>query len=75
MMSAEAKLSKLRELMRNGSSVLPKGVTSLAAYIVPSEDAHQSEYTAAQHKRRQFISGFTGSAGTAVITINKVRSV
>jgi len=37
------------------------------AYIVYSEDAHQSEYTPACDKRREFISGFTGSAGVAVI--------
>jgi Xaa-Pro aminopeptidase len=42
--------------------------TPLAAYIVPSEDSHHSEYIAACDERRAFISGFTGSAGTAVIT-------
>ena len=40
-------------------------------YVVPSEDAHQSEYVCAADKRREFISGFTGSAGTAVITADK----
>ncbi|ERN17574.1 hypothetical protein AMTR_s00059p00137420 [Amborella trichopoda] len=40
----------------------------LRALIVPSEDAHQSEYVAAWDKRRAFITGFTGSAGTAVVT-------
>jgi Xaa-Pro aminopeptidase len=49
--------------------------------VVPSEDAHQSEYVCAADKRRGFISGispatkanegFTGSAGTAVITTDK----
>ncbi|XP_065919965.1 xaa-Pro aminopeptidase 1-like [Dysidea avara] len=43
----------------------------LAAYIIPTEDAHQSEYIADCDKRRQFISGFTGSAGTAVVTADK----
>lgn len=38
------------------------------AFIVGSGDAHQSEYVADYAKRRQFISKFTGSAGTAVIT-------
>ncbi len=33
------------------------------AYVVPSEDPHQSEYVAPTWKRREFISGFTGSAG------------
>lgn len=41
---------------------------ALNAYIVPSCDAHNSEYLAEHDKRRAFISGFTGSAGTAVIT-------
>jgi Xaa-Pro aminopeptidase len=41
---------------------------SLNALIVPSEDAHQSEYVAAQDKRREFISGFSGSAGIVIIT-------
>lgn len=41
------------------------------AYIVPSGDAHQSEYIADCDARRQFISKFTGSNGTAVITLDK----
>ena len=40
----------------------------LAAYLVPSCDAHNSEYLAAVDARREYISGFTGSAGSAVIT-------
>lgn len=40
----------------------------LDAYIVPSEDAHQSEYPAARDARRAYISGFNGSAGTAIVT-------
>jgi Xaa-Pro aminopeptidase len=38
------------------------------ALLVPSEDAHQSEYVSDADKRRAFVSGFTGSAGTALIT-------
>jgi Xaa-Pro aminopeptidase len=38
---------------------------------VPSEDSHQSEYIAPSDARREFISGFSGSAGTAVITHDK----
>jgi len=38
------------------------------AYIIPSADFHQSEYVAEHFKSRNFISGFTGSAGTVVIT-------
>lgn len=40
----------------------------LAALYIPSEDAHQSEYTAKWDDRREFISGFTGSAGFALVT-------
>ncbi|KAH9915057.1 Creatinase/aminopeptidase [Epithele typhae] len=39
-------------------------------YIIPSEDAHGSEYIAPTDKRREWISGFTGSAGQAVISHN-----
>lgn len=38
------------------------------AYIVPSADHHQSEYVGGHFMARQYITGFTGSAGTAVIT-------
>ncbi|MCK4565490.1 MAG: aminopeptidase P family N-terminal domain-containing protein, partial [Verrucomicrobia bacterium] len=37
------------------------------AYIVPAADPHQSEYVDAHWKCREWISGFTGSAGTAAI--------
>lgn len=40
----------------------------LDAYVVPSEDPHQSEYVAPAWKRREFISGFTGSAGLFACT-------
>jgi Xaa-Pro aminopeptidase len=40
----------------------------LAAYVVPTDDPHQSEYVADCFNRRTFLSGFTGSAGTAVVT-------
>lgn len=38
------------------------------AYLVPTDDFHNSEYVGEYFKSRQFISGFTGSAGTALIT-------
>ena len=41
---------------------------SLSAYIIPSCDAHNSEYLASCDERRAFISGFDGSAGTAIVT-------
>lgn len=40
-------------------------------YIVPSSDYHQSEYVGEHFKSREFISGFTGSAGTVVVTENE----
>ena len=39
----------------------------LDAYVVPSEDPHLSEYTPECFKRRGWLSGFTGSAGTGMI--------
>lgn len=43
----------------------------LEAYIVPSSDPHQSEYLCDYYKTREYISGFSGSAGIAVITRTK----
>lgn len=40
------------------------------AYLIPSQDPHQSEYVAEYWKGRAWISGFTGSAGTAIITMD-----
>ena len=47
----------------------------LAAYIIPSCDAHNSEYLAECDERRQYVSGFTGSAGTAIVTPKQVPPV
>jgi len=44
---------------------------NIAAIVIPSSDPHLSEYTPERWKTREWISGFTGSAGTAVITLNK----
>ena len=44
---------------------------SFDVYVVPSEDSHQSEYIAPADELRHYICGFTGSAGTAVITMDK----
>ena len=46
---------------------------ALSAYVVGSADAHASEYVSARDKRREFLSGFTGSAGTAVVTPDTAR--
>ncbi|CAD6995465.1 xaa-Pro aminopeptidase ApepP [Ceratitis capitata] len=43
----------------------------LEAYIIPSEDAHQNEYISKHDARRAYVSGFDGSAGTAVVTENR----
>ena len=61
-MKASEKITRLRELMKE------KGMD---AFIIPSSDPHISEYPAAHWKSRAWISGFTGSAGTIVITANK----
>lgn len=57
-------LKRLRDCMLD-TKIVPQ---PLHAYIVPSADSHGSEYLAECDKRRAFISGFTGSAGTAIIT-------
>ena len=54
-------MEDLREVMRR---------EHLAACIFPSSDPHQSEYVADHWKGREWISGFNGSAGTAVVTLN-----
>ncbi|XP_068204173.1 uncharacterized protein [Palaemon carinicauda] len=40
----------------------------LDAYIIPTDDEHQSEYVSPHDERRKYITGFSGSAGTAVVT-------
>lgn len=43
----------------------------IQAFIIPSTDPHLSEYVAPHWKSREWISGFTGSAGTVVITTSQ----
>lgn len=43
----------------------------IAAFVIPSTDPHMSEYVAPHWKSREWISGFTGSAGTVVVTNQK----
>ncbi|KAF9591681.1 hypothetical protein IFM89_005553 [Coptis chinensis] len=45
----------------------------LHALIVPSEDYHQSEYVSSRDMRREYVSGFSGSAGVALITMTEAR--
>lgn len=56
------KLQQLRQLLQE------KG---LHAYVVPHDDAHMSEYIGESDMRLAYISNFTGSAGTGVITLDK----
>ncbi len=60
-LSAE-RVARLREALRKAS---------LDGFIVPRANAHQGEYVAAQDERLAWISGFTGSAGVAVILTDK----
>ncbi len=55
-------IDRIRRLRKEMSD---KGID---AYIVPSSDPHMSEYVAAHWEGRKWLSGFTGSAGTLVIT-------
>ena len=59
-MTVNQRLEALREVMRR---------EHLAAFIFPSTDPHQGEYVPDHWKGREFISGFNGSAGTAVVTL------
>ena len=61
-MTIDKNLKRLRELMREND---------IDIYIVPTADFHQSEYVGEYFKSRMFISGFTGSSGTAVITLDE----
>ncbi|KAK6150943.1 hypothetical protein DH2020_015875 [Rehmannia glutinosa] len=61
---ADETLAALRSLMASHSPPLD-------ALVVPSEDYHQSEYVSARDKRREFVSGFSGSAGLALVLANE----
>ena len=61
-MKINERVAKLRSLMKEHG---------IKAYIVNTSDPHQSEYVADHYKARVWISGFTGSAGTVVITQDK----
>jgi Xaa-Pro aminopeptidase len=55
------RLADLREVLRR---------EHLSAFVFPSTDPHNSEYVPDRWKGREFISGFNGSAGTAVVTLH-----
>ena len=44
-------------------------------YIIPTADFHQSEYVGEHFKAREYITGFTGSAGTAVVSKDRSTPV
>lgn len=58
-MTINSRLNSLRKLMKEND---------LDAYIINTADPHQSEYISDHYKTREWISGFTGSAGTALVT-------
>ena len=58
------RLEKLRAKMQE------KGID---IYIIPTADFHQSEYVGEHFKAREYITGFTGSAGTAVVSKTEAR--
>lgn len=61
-MTIPEKLQTLRAVMKdNGIDI----------YVVPTADFHQSEYVGEHFKAREYITGFTGSAGTAVVTLEE----
>ena len=61
-MSINARISAVREKLKS---------LGIDALIIPSSDPHQSEYLANHWKSREWVSGFDGSAGIAVITMQK----
>ena len=63
-MTVPERLSALRKCMQE---------KHIDIYIVPTADFHQSEYVGEHFKARSYITGFTGSAGTAVITLHDAK--
>jgi Xaa-Pro aminopeptidase len=60
------RLEGVKQLMRDHQ---------VSIYVVPTEDAHGSEYICPADARREYITGFTGSAGTALILLNQPKSL
>ena len=56
------RIENIRDLMKE---------KNIYAYIVPSSDYHQSEYVGGYFKSREFMSGFTGSSGTLIISMDE----
>ena len=65
-MTVDQKLELLRTKMKE---------RGMDAYMVPTADFHESEYVGDHFKCRQFLTGFTGSAGIAVVTMKRSMPV
>ena len=63
-MSIQERLLRLRNLMKE---------KEIDIYIVPTADFHQTEYVGEYFKVRKYITNFSGSAGTAVITLDEAK--
>ena len=61
-MTIQEKLAVLREKMKENN---------MDIYMIPTADFHQSEYVGEYFKSRSYMSGFTGSAGTLVVTLTE----
>ena len=61
-MTIQEKLAILREKMKENN---------MDIYMIPTADFHQSEYVGEYFKARSYMSGFTGSAGTLVVTFDR----
>lgn len=59
--NTSARLKQLRHLLNK---------ENFQGYIIPSEDAHKSEFVPPHYKRRQYITGFSGDTGTAVVLMD-----
>ena len=62
MNQTNVKIGQLRDRMKE---------LGIDAYLVPTADFHESEYVGEFFKCRHFLTGFNGTAGTAVITMDK----
>jgi Xaa-Pro aminopeptidase len=58
----QQRLNALRQKMKEAG---------ISIYVVPSTDCHESEYVSEHYRARTYMTGFTGSAGTAVITLEE----
>ena len=63
-MTTNEKIAALRKLMQE---------RGISMYIIPTDDFHSSEYVGLHFKARAFMTGFTGSAGTAIVTATEAH--